>query len=201
MARHAARPRPPRSAVLAATCLLAVGLALPMSGTAEVEQDPAPVHAAEQGEITEVAPIDSGSLSRGSTSLEVEVPTPEPGTFASRTAREPVRVTAAGAGAITEVGAVFQSGQASWYGPGFAGNRTANGETYDPSQLTAAHRSLPFNTRVRVTNQRNGRSVVVRVNDRGPFVGGRVIDLSAAAADVIGMRGSGVAPVTLQIAS
>jgi rare lipoprotein A len=80
---------------------------------------------------------------------------------------------------------VFQRGTASWYGPGFAGNRTANGEVYDPSGLTAAHRSLAFGTIVRVTNLRNGRSVVVRINDRGPFVGGRIIDLSAGA--VVGM--------------
>lgn len=90
-------------------------------------------------------------------------------------------------------------GMASWYGPGFHGNRTANGETYNQHAMTAAHRSLPFGTRVRVTNTRTGRSVVVRINDRGPYVGGRVLDLSAAAARVLGMMGSGVAPVRVEI--
>lgn len=65
--------------------------------------------------------------------------------------------------------------------------------------MTAAHRSLPFGTKVRVTNRRNGKSVVVRINDRGPFAGGRVIDLSRSAASAIGMLGSGVAPVTLSV--
>ncbi len=83
----------------------------------------------------------------------------------------------------------YQSGVASWYGGKFHGRKTANGETYDQWSLTAAHRSLPFGTRVRVTNQSNGDSVVVRINDRGPFVGGRVIDLSRAAASEIGMGG------------
>ncbi|MDP8961026.1 MAG: septal ring lytic transglycosylase RlpA family protein [Actinomycetota bacterium] len=90
-------------------------------------------------------------------------------------------------------------GPASWYGPGFAGKATASGEVYDPSELTAAHRSLPFGTRVRVTNQRNGRSVVVRINDRGPFVGGRILDVSSAAADRLRMKGHGVVPVTVQV--
>src|SRR4051812_5824819 len=71
----------------------------------------------------------------------------------------------------------IQSGGASWYGPGFHGKRTANGERFNTHALTAAHRSLPFGSRVQVTNERTGRSVVVRINDRGPFVGGRVIDL------------------------
>jgi rare lipoprotein A len=88
-----------------------------------------------------------------------------------------------------------QSGPASHYS--HAGKRTASGERANPGGMTAAHRSLPFGTRVKVTNRKNGRSVVVRINDRGPFVGGRVIDLSTAAARAIGF--SGVAPVTLAV--
>jgi len=89
-----------------------------------------------------------------------------------------------------------QSGLASVYA--YHGGRTANGERMQPGALTAAHRSLPFGTEVRVTNRRNGRSVMVRINDRGPFVRGRIIDLSPAAAHVIGV--SGVAPVTVDVA-
>jgi rare lipoprotein A len=88
-----------------------------------------------------------------------------------------------------------QSGIASVYAP--HGGRTADGERVSPGALTAAHRSLPFGTRVRVTNKRNGRSVVVRINDRGPFVRGRVIDLSPAAARAIGV--SGLAPVEIDV--
>lgn len=91
------------------------------------------------------------------------------------------------------------NGVASWYGPGFHGNRTANGETYNQNALTAAHKSLPFGTRVRVTHTGTGRSIVVRINDRGPYIGGRIIDLSAAAARVLGMASSGVAPVRVEI--
>lgn len=94
---------------------------------------------------------------------------------------------------------VGSRGMASWYGPGFHGRRTANGERFNQNALTAAHRSLPFGTRVRVTNTRTGRSVVVRITDRGPFTRGRVIDLSAAAARIVGVMQSGVAPVTLEI--
>jgi rare lipoprotein A len=83
-----------------------------------------------------------------------------------------------------------QSGMASWYGPGFQGRRTASGERFNTGSYTAAHRSLPFGTRVRVTNVRNGQSVVVRINDRGPFAGGRIIDLSKASARAIGMGGT-----------
>jgi rare lipoprotein A (peptidoglycan hydrolase) len=88
---------------------------------------------------------------------------------------------------------------ASWYGPGFHGRRTANGEIYDQNALTAAHKSLPFGTRVRVTNLNNGKSVVVRINDDGPHIPGRVIDLSKGAASRIGMVSSGVAPVRLEV--
>lgn len=91
------------------------------------------------------------------------------------------------------------TGVASWYGPGFHGRRSASGEVYNQNALTAAHRSLPFGTNVQVTNLNNGRSVIVRITDRGPFVRGRVIDLSAAAARVLGVMHSGVAPVQLQV--
>ena len=92
-----------------------------------------------------------------------------------------------------------QTGEASWYGPGFHGRRTASGERYDQDALTAAHRTLPFGTRVRVTNLDNARTVEVRINDRGPFVAGRVIDLSRAGARVIGLIGPGVGPVRVEV--
>jgi rare lipoprotein A len=88
---------------------------------------------------------------------------------------------------------------ASWYGPGFYGNRTANGEVFRPGTLTAAHRTLPFGTKVRVTNLWNGRSTVVRINDRGPFHGSRVIDLAHGAASQLGVLASGVAKVKLEV--
>src|SRR6059036_3491957 len=92
-----------------------------------------------------------------------------------------------------------QVGVASWYGPGFHGNRTANGEIYDQYELTAAHPSLALGTRAMVTNLFNGRSVEVRINDRGPFVDGRAIDLSYAAAGALGMIGPGTAPVRIEV--
>lgn len=92
-----------------------------------------------------------------------------------------------------------QRGLASWYGPGFDGRRTASGEVYDMWAMTAAHKRLPFGTVVEVTNRDNGRRVEVRINDRGPFVGGRVIDLSRAAAEAIDMVGNGTARVTVRV--
>ena len=86
-------------------------------------------------------------------------------------------------------------GKASWYGPGFHGRLTANGERFNTNAFTAAHKTLPFGTKVKVTNNKTGRSVVVRINDRGPYVHGRVIDLSKASARAIGM--SGVADISL----
>ena len=90
-------------------------------------------------------------------------------------------------------------GVASFYGRRFHGRRTANGERFNMNALTAAHKTLPFGTRVRVTNARNGRSVTVRINDRGPFIRGRTIDLSRAAAREIGMISRGHARVTLEV--
>lgn len=83
----------------------------------------------------------------------------------------------------------LQAGLASWYGPGFHGRRTASGERFDQNALTAAHRSLPFGTKVRVIDEKTGRSIVVRINDRGPFAHGRIIDLSKGSAQALGMSG------------
>ena len=92
-----------------------------------------------------------------------------------------------------------ETGIASWYGPGFHANKTASGEKYDQNELTAAHRTLQMPSLVRVTNLDNGRSVVVRVNDRGPFARGRIIDVSAKAAELLGMVKTGTARVKLEL--
>jgi rare lipoprotein A len=92
-----------------------------------------------------------------------------------------------------------ESGIASYYGNEFHGRKTANGERFDQGKLTAAHRTMPFGTRVKVTNTQNGRSVVVRVNDRGPFVKGRVIDLSSTAFRSIASLNAGVVAVRIQV--
>lgn len=91
-----------------------------------------------------------------------------------------------------------QSGLASWYGRQFHGRKTASGDTFDMNGLTAAHRTLPLNCYIRVTNKSNGKSVIVKVNDRGPFHGNRVVDLSYGAAKAIGITGSGVGNVTIE---
>ncbi|WP_408534984.1 septal ring lytic transglycosylase RlpA family protein [Paraburkholderia fungorum] len=91
-----------------------------------------------------------------------------------------------------------QTGRASWYGRGFHGRRTANGERYDMHAMTAAHRTLPLGSYVRVTNPATSRSVIVRINDRGPYARGRVIDLSMAAASALDMRHAGTARVKIE---
>jgi rare lipoprotein A len=93
--------------------------------------------------------------------------------------------------AVAEDAKPLQKGVASWYGPGFHGKKTANGERFNTNDLTAAHKTLPFGTQLRVTNERTGKSVVVRINDRGPYAHGRVIDLSKAAAQAVGIEGVG----------
>ena len=99
----------------------------------------------------------------------------------------------------TAASALEQEGLASWYGGKFQGRQTASGEIFDTDEFTAAHKSLPFGTIVKVTNLENGKTTVVRINDRGPFVPGRIIDLSRAAAAAIGLAGKGVAKVRIQV--
>lgn len=99
----------------------------------------------------------------------------------------------------TETYDYVETGIASWYGPGFHAKKTASGEKYDQNELTAAHRTLQMPSLVRVTNLDNGRSVVVRVNDRGPFAKGRIIDVSGKAANLLGMVGTGTARVKLEL--
>ncbi len=97
-------------------------------------------------------------------------------------------------------GHAYQIGTASWYGDYFQGKTTASGEPYDMNDLTAAHPSLPLGTRIKVTNLHNGRAVILRVNDRGPVVDGRIIDVSYGAARILGMSGTGVQRVRLDLA-
>lgn len=104
-----------------------------------------------------------------------------------------------GTGSISQasLGQEFQRGTASWYGPGFHGRKTASGERFNSNDMTAAHRSLPFGTRLRVVNESNGRSVVVRVNDRGPFAHRRIIDLAKGPAQSLGLTSTGTGYVSL----
>jgi rare lipoprotein A len=106
-----------------------------------------------------------------------------------------IGVTVFSAAQTATNGSFMQEGIASWYGPDFNGRPTASGEIFDMSQYTAAHPTLPFGTMLTVTNKQNNRRVTVRVNDRGPFVAARIIDLSRAAAEALDMIGTGTAPV------
>jgi rare lipoprotein A len=121
-------------------------------------------------------------------------PGPEPPTETAKSDASPVIPT-------PRTGVPFEEGKASWYGAPFHGRQASNGEIYDMNKLTAAHRTLPFNTMVRVTNLNNGKSTTVRITDRGPFVDNRIIDLSYAAAREIESVGPGVVPVRLEILS
>lgn len=94
---------------------------------------------------------------------------------------------------------LVQTGYASWYGPGFHGKKTANGEIYNQNMLTAAHKTLPLNTTVKVTNLENNKTLIVRVNDRGPYHGNRILDLSKEAANQLGVLAKGTAKIKLQV--
>jgi len=106
--------------------------------------------------------------------------------------------TAAAVLAVSSSAAYAQCGGASWYGPGFNGKRAASGEVFNENAMTAAHRSLPFGTKVQVVDQNTGKSVEVTINDRGPFHGKRIIDLSKAAATQLGFRNAGTTSVCLE---
>src|SRR5512132_2644954 len=98
------------------------------------------------------------------------------------------------------LGAVYvQRGEASWYGPGFHGRKTASGERFNQYELTAAHKKLPLGTKATVTNLKNGKTIQVEINDRGPYARGRIIDLSKAAADRLGMKKAGTTPVRVEV--
>jgi rare lipoprotein A len=125
-----------------------------------------------------------------------------PRTAASQPRTSPAQIpTAPKAAAALKVESAKPAGagQASYYGTEFAGRPTANGERFNPAAMTAAHRSLPFGARVRVTNVKNGRSVIVRINDRGPYAKRRVIDVSRGAAQQLGMVSAGTAQVKLEV--
>lgn len=100
--------------------------------------------------------------------------------------------------ACADAGDYDRNGNASWYGDGYHGKRTASGQTFDMNALTAAHPSLPFGSRIRVTNLKNGRSVVLTVTDRGPFTGGRIVDVSRRAAQKLDFVNAGLAPVRVR---
>lgn len=138
--------------------------------------------AAPRADAAAVAPADAGAMQKAQTSLPPKV-----------VAR---RMYARLAGPLLcRDGGKLRMGLASWY----AGFRTASGETFHADDLTAASRILPFNTHIRVTNLWNGRSVIVRINDRGPYVRGRVVDLTPRAAATLGMKRHGTAPVYIEI--
>jgi len=111
------------------------------------------------------------------------------------------RVVTTGPSAPSGVGGGEEVGMASWYGSAHQGRRTASGEVFDMNQLTAAHRTLPFGTRVLVTNRDTSQSAEVRINDRGPFVKGRILDVSYAAARLLGAVGPGTIPVRVRVLS
>jgi len=138
---------------------------------------------------TETPPA-TGEAAKRSTDVP-ETPAPQPPTASASKRNRPAPIPAP-AGYTEE-------GNASWYGEPFHGRRASNGEIYDMYKLTAAHRTLPFETMVRVTNMSNGKSTVVRITDRGPFVDNRIIDLSLAAAREVDSVGPGVVPVRVEV--
>jgi rare lipoprotein A len=163
--------------------MLAILVTIAPTSAGQAQQSAEPARAAAAGSAFAAAFADIG-----------------PATTAPFAQDQAVDVTEIDAAPATEAPArLIDTGSASYYSNEFAGSRTASGEAFDPQELTAAHRTLPFGSRVRVTNQSNGRSVVVRINDRGPFSLGRLIDVSHAAAESIGMVRSGHAEVSLEL--
>jgi rare lipoprotein A len=135
------------------------------------------------------APSPAATISPTPSPSTTITPTPKPSTPSDTTTTPP-----------KETVLFTQTGGASWYGSE-GGPLTATGERYNPQGMTAAHRTLAFGSKVRVTNLRNGRNAIVTINDRGPFIGGRIIDLSAAAAEAVGIKSSGVGKVRIDVLS
>lgn len=135
----------------------------------------------------------------GFSTIEAVDPAPAPPAQPLAPYVTPAPTAAPDAAPQEDAAEVIGSGNASWYGSQFAGRPTASGERFNPSGLTAAHRTLPFGSKVRVTSPRTGQSVVVRINDRGPFHGNRLIDLSEAAAAKIGLKARGQDRVQLAL--
>jgi len=149
--------------------------------------------------VLAVALAATGCARHASTAhVPAPAPAPPPQPAPSSTPSAPAPSTAL---QPTIPGEYVEEGVASWYGNPFNGRRTSNGETYDMHEFTAAHRTLPFGAIVRVTNLRNGKQTEVRINDRGPFVANRVIDLSLSAAQALEIVGPGTAPVRLEVLS
>jgi rare lipoprotein A len=187
--RNNRRQRLPKARVIFSGVLAALGiLSVIFSGCGARKpvanrRQPAPSQPTE-------TPADTAEAAKRST--DIPEPSRTPAAVAPASKRNKPAPTPALSGYTEE-------GNASWYGEPFHGRRASNGEVYDMYKLTAAHRTLPFDTMVRVTNENNGKSTVVRITDRGPFVENRVIDLSLAAAREIELVGPGVAPVRVEV--
>jgi len=166
---------------------IAAALALPASASGPAFADSGPL-AGNRDFDASFAPINAAATTFIPSAGMVDV-----------TAIEPAAPEVAAPGLDQLGGRAIASGVASYYADKFHGRRTASGETFSNRAMTAAHRTLPFGTRLRVTNPANGRSVVVRVNDRGPFHGGRVLDLSRTAAEQVGIVQRGHGPVQLAL--
>ncbi len=180
-----------------ALVLAACAPALSASPAAGAPSDPsAPVQVSGGGATSTADAADAAPS--GLASAAAVSSTPAPVDTSSSSLADPAAAADPPGAPSGGLSAAVEEGLASWYGPKFAGRLTSDGEVFDPSKLTAAHRTLPFGTLVKVTNLVNGRSVVVRINDRGPFKPNRIIDLSRGAAEAIGMISMGVARVRLE---
>jgi rare lipoprotein A len=147
------------------------------------------------------SPNAPGNFPNGGNSTSAGNPSRPPGAPGGSTPSSNSKSVRRQSAPLANPGEYVEEGNASWYGVPFNGRRTSNGEIYDMNTMTAAHRTLPFNSIMRVTNLATGQQVDVRINDRGPFVAGRIIDLSFAAAKAVGIWGPGVGPVRLEMVS
>ena len=150
---------------------------------------------AKENPIADYAPQETINLS------QIHEPSPEPVTITKAGNRTPYEVNGVTYNVLPSAENFHETGTASWYGMKFHGRPTSNGETFDVFQLTAAHKTLPIPCFARITNLENERSIIVRINDRGPFVEGRVLDLSWAAAAKLGFVEQGLAEVEIEVVS